>query len=102
MSRDVPGGTASLVLGIVSIVANFPIVGLVVAYIGYQKARAAKALCDMSPGFYTNAGVAQAGYILCIIGMVLGSISTLCGCGYFAVVIAAIIGVATGTHQGGP
>lgn len=100
ISRDAPGATAALVLGIISVVFNIPIVGLILALIGLSKARNAKAMCDANPGCYSNAGVAQAGMILSIIGIVLGSISTLCGCGYFAFVGLAIMGAASGAGSG--
>ncbi len=100
ISREAPGATASLVLGIISVVFNIPIVGLILALIGLSKARHAKALCDANPGYFNNAGVAQAGMILSIIGIVLGAISTLCGCGYFAMIGMAIMGAAgaAGSH----
>ncbi len=101
VSRELPGATASMVLGIISIVFNVPLVGLILAYIGFQKAKEAKALSDAHPGYYTNAGIAQAGYILSIIGMCLGGFSTLCGCGYFAIALIAVIGGVAGAGSGG-
>lgn len=100
VSREAPGATTGLVLGIISVVANFPIVGLLLAIIGFQRAREAKALCDANPGMYTNGGIATAGYVLCIVGICLGALSSLCGCGYFAVVIIAMMSAAAGS--GGP
>ena len=90
--RDAPGATAGLVLGICSIVFSWPIVGLILAWIGFTKSRDAKALCELNPGVYSNYGVAQAGFICSIIGLCLGAFSTLCGCGYFAIVFMAIAG----------
>jgi len=90
--QDAPGATAGLVLGICSIVFSWPIVGLILAWIGFTKSRDAKALCELNPGMYSNYGVAQAGYICSIIGLCLGAFSTLCGCGYFAIVFMAIAG----------
>lgn len=101
VSRDVPGATAALVLGIITVVVNIPVAGLIMAIIGLSKARAAKAMCDARPGYYTNAGVVQAGMILCIIGIVLGSISTLCGCGYFAFLLLMLMGIAAGAGGAG-
>ena len=95
-SREAPGATASLVLGIISIVMNVPVIALILAIVGLQKAIEAKAACAARPGFYTNAGVAQAGYVLCIIGICVSSLSTLCGCGYFAIILIALIGAAAG------
>lgn len=90
--RDAPGATAGLVLGICSIVFSWPIVGLILAWIGFTKSRDAKALCELNPGVYSNYGVAQAGFICSIIGLCLGAFFTLCGCGYFAIVFMAIAG----------
>src|SRR5688572_14355635 len=69
---EAPGATASMIMGIISIVVNIPIGGLILAYLGFQKAGEAKALIAQNPGMYSNAGTAQAGYVLCIIGMCLG------------------------------
>ena len=97
---ELPGATAGLVLGICSIVFTFPVVGLILGFIGFQKSREAKQVAEMNPGIYSNAGVAQAGYVCSIIGLILGGISTLCGCGYFIIVIVALAGAAAA--QGGP
>ena len=102
ISREAPGATASLVLGIISVVFNIPLVGLILALVGLSKARSAKALCDAHPGMFSNAGVAQAGMILSIIGICLGGISTLCGCGYFAIIIMALRGAAGAGGGAGP
>jgi hypothetical protein len=101
-SREVPGATAAMVLGIISIVMNVPVVALILSLIGLSKARAAKALCDAHPGYYTNAGIAQAGMVLCIIGICLGSLSTLCGCGYFAMIALALLSGAGAGAGAGP
>lgn len=98
--RDVPGGTASLVLGIISIVLNIPVVGLILALIGLSKARAAKAMCDANPGYYQNAGVAQAGFVCSIIGICLGGLSKAVGCRYGSIVIIALFGAAAGGAGG--
>jgi hypothetical protein len=90
--REAPGATAGLVLGICSIVFSWPILGLILAWIGFIKSRDAKALCEQNPGVYSSHGVAQGGYICPIIGLCLGAFTTLCGCGYFALVVTAIIG----------
>ncbi|MDY7107035.1 MAG: hypothetical protein SYC29_00205 [Planctomycetota bacterium] len=92
--REAPGATAGLVLGICSIVFSWPILGLILAWIGFVKSREAKAYCELNPGVYSNYGVAQGGYICSIIGLCLGAFTTLCGCGYFAIVAMAIAGSA--------
>ncbi len=101
-SSEAPGATASLVLGIISVVFNIPLVGLILALVGLSKARSARALCDAHPGAFNNAGVAQAGMILSIIGICLGGLSTLCGCGYFALIVFALMSAARGAAAGGP
>ncbi len=37
--QEVPGATAGLVLGICSIVINLPLVGLILAWIGFSKSK---------------------------------------------------------------
>lgn len=89
---EAPGATAGLVFGILSIVLSWPIVGLILAFIGLSKSKDAKLLCESEPDVYSGEGLAQAGYVCSIIGICLGALSTLCGCGYFAVVAAMIAG----------
>ncbi len=89
---ELPGATAGLVLGICSIVFSAPIVGLILGFLGLQKSRAAKQTAAMNPGIYANAGIAQAGYVCSIIGLVLGALSLLSCCVglvIFAIMIAA-------------
>lgn len=100
---ELPGATAGLVFGICSLVFSFPVVGIILAWLGYSKSRDAKALGEQNPGVYTNLGVAQAGYIVGIVGLILGGLSTLCGCGYvifFVIMIGA--GAAGAASGGGP
>ena len=97
---DAPGATAGLVFGILSIVISWPIIGLIFGFIGLSKSKQAKELCQSQPEVYCNEGLAQAGYICSIIGICLGGLSTLCGCGYFAFIIAMIAGGAGGSSSG--
>jgi len=99
-TTEAPGATAGLVLGILSIVLGFPVVQLILAYIGFTKSKEAKRLCEANPGMYSNAGVATAGYICSIIGLVLGCLSLLLCCGYVGVIVLAIGGAATGAAAG--
>ncbi len=98
---DLPGATAGLVLGILSIVFSAPVIGLLLGFLGLQKSREAKQVAELNPGVYSNLGVAQAGFVCSIVGMVLGVMSSLCGCGWFLLVIVAIFGAAAG-QGGGP
>ena len=93
---DLPGATASLVLGILSIVLIIPVVNLVLAFIGLQKAREAKQIAELNPGVYTNLGVAQAGFVCSIVGLALGVLTLLCGCTWFVVTIGVILAGAAG------
>ena len=93
--QDAPGATAGLVLGILSIVFMGPI-GLILGWIGFSKSKDAKLICEMNPGMFSNAGVAQAGYICSIIGLILGAIGSLCFCGYIIMIFAVIGGAAAG------
>ncbi len=98
---ELPGATAGLVLGICSIVFSAPIIGLILGFIGFQKARGARKVAELNPGIYSNAGVAQAGYVCCIIGLILGGISTLFGC--VSIVLFAVLaaGAAAAASQAG-
>jgi hypothetical protein len=90
---EAPGATAGLVLGILSIVFSGPIIGLIFGIIGLMKSREAKAFCEMHPDS-PSAGIAQAGFICSIIGTCISALTTLCGCGYFIVVVLALGGAA--------
>jgi len=98
--QEAQGATAGLVLGILSIVFVIPLLGLIMPFFGLSMWRSAKTLVDANPGAYSNGGVATAGYVCNIIGLILNGLSTLCGCGYFIFVILAIGGAAA--SGGGP
>ncbi len=98
---ELPGATAGLVLGICSIVFSGPIIGLILGFIGFQKARGAKQVAEINPGIYSNAGVAQAGYVCSIIGLILGGITTLFGCVSIVILAILAVGVAGAAAQGG-
>jgi uncharacterized protein YqgC (DUF456 family) len=91
---ELPGATAGLVLGICSIVFSGPLIGVLLGFLGLTKAKEAKQFQELNPGIYANAGVAQAGYVCSIIGLVLGAFTTLCGCGYVVIIVVALMGAA--------
>ncbi len=95
---ELPGATAGLVLGICSIVFSGPLIGVLLGFLGLMKSKEARQFAELYPGIYANAGVAQAGYVCSIIGLILGAITTLCGCGYAVLVMFLIVGAAS---QGG-
>ena len=97
---ELPGATAGLVLGICSIVFSGPLVGLLLGFLGLVKSREARQFAEMNPGIYSNAGVAQAGFVCSIIGLVLGGFTTLCGCAYAVFIVILIAGAAAGAGGG--
>jgi hypothetical protein len=97
---ELPGATAGLVLGICSIVFSGPLVGLLLGFLGLVKSKEARQFAELNPGIYANAGVAQAGYVCSIIGLILGAFTTLCGCGYFIFFVIVIMGAAAGGASG--
>ncbi len=97
---ELPGATAGLVLGICSIVFSGPLIGLLLGFLGLLKSREAKQFAEMHPGIYANAGVAQAGYVCSIIGLILGALSVLsCCCG--GLLFLFIVGSAGAAAQSG-
>ena len=70
--QTLPNAVASMVLGICSLVFGCPVVGLVLAIIGLNKAKKAYAINEQYPGYYTGVGFAKAGKITSIVGIVLG------------------------------
>jgi hypothetical protein len=102
MLPEAPGATAGLVLGICSLVFSLPVIGLVLAFIGFQKSKEAKLICEMNPTSVSGYGLAKGGYVCSIVGMCVGAFSTLCGCGYFIIAALAIAGGAAGAGAAGP
>jgi len=97
---DLPGATAGLVLGICSIVFTIPLVSLLLAFLGLMKAKEAREFAELYPGYYANAGVAQAGYVCSIIGLILGALSVLsCCCG--GLLFLFLVGTAGAAAQSG-
>lgn len=79
--EKLPNSTASLVLGIISIVfaCCCSIVGSVIGVIGLVLANKAIALHNVDPSVYKGFDNAKAGKILNIIGIVLGAIMLVVG-----------------------
>lgn len=70
--EPVPHSTASLVLGILSVLTGWIIIGLILGIIGLVQGNKSKKLYNLNPGKYTGSGVFQAGRITSIIGIVFG------------------------------
>lgn len=90
VKKPLPNATATLVLGICSIVFGCFFVGLVLGIIGLAISGKSRAMYMQNPNEYEGYGSLNAGRILSIIGIVLGALTTL-----YYVVIVMIIGAAT-------
>jgi hypothetical protein len=71
-----PNSSATLVLGILSIVLGCGF-GLVLGIIGLAISKEAKQLYDKNPDAYSGYGNLNSGRVLCIIGIVLSGVSIL-------------------------
>ncbi len=75
-------------------------VSLLLAYLGLVKSKEARQFAELNPGIYANAGVAQAGYVCSIIGLILGALSVLsCCCG--GILFLFVMGTAGAAAQSG-
>lgn len=75
--QPLPNANATLVLGILSIVFGCAIAGFVLGIIGLAISKDGKRLYDADPEKYYGYGNLQAGRVLSIIGVVIGSFSVL-------------------------
>ncbi len=73
--QKLPGALAGMILGIVAIATSCYIAGFILGIIGLSKSKKALALDAENPEVYTGAGMAKAGKICSIIGIVVGAIS---------------------------
>lgn len=88
LSADNPGATAGMVLGIVSLMTTWvPVAGLVTGIVGTVKSSGA---LNRAKQGYNKKGVALAGKIMSIIGIVLSCIMPLI---VAAIVIPAVVGI---------
>jgi hypothetical protein len=71
-----PNATAVLVLGICSIVFSCVFVGLVCGIIGLVMASKGRQLYRENPGMYEGYGQLNAGWIMSIVGVVIGGLYT--------------------------
>jgi len=75
--QQLPNSTATLVLGILSIVLGCGILGLVFGIIGLVLSKEGKLLYDENPNGYSGWGNLNAGRIMCIIGIVFSGLSII-------------------------
>lgn len=75
--QQLPNASATLVLGILSIVTGCFILGLILGIIGLAISSKDKRMYEENPKGYTGYGSLNAGRILSIIGIVLGGLIIL-------------------------
>lgn len=88
--KELPNSTATLILGICSIVFGCFIVGFVLGIVGLAISGTSKKLYLQNPNEYTGYGSLNAGRIMSIIGIVLGGITIL-----YYIIAVVFIGAAT-------
>ncbi len=93
-----PNASATLVLGILSLVLGCGILGLILGIIGLSISKEAKQLYDKDPDAYIGYGNLNAGRVLCIIGIVIGSISLMVLL-FWILGIAALVGTFAGLES---
>ena len=71
-----PNATATLVLGILSIVIGCFSIGLILGIIGLVISKEGRELYDRNPDGYIGYSSLNAGRVLCIIGIIMGGIGT--------------------------
>ncbi len=86
IKKPLPNATATLVLGICSIVFGCFIVGLALGIIGLAISGNSRRMYLNNPSEYEGYGMLNAGRILSIIGIVLSSITVI----YYVVVVMII------------
>lgn len=88
--QELPNSTATLVLGICSLVFGCFFVGIILGIIGLTISGKSKKLYLQNPNNYNGYGALNAGRIMSIIGVVLGAITIL-----FYIIVVIIIGTAS-------
>jgi hypothetical protein len=92
--ETLPNATAVLVLGICSIVFGCFFVGLVLGIIGIALSGKGRKLYKDNPTQYEGYGSLNAGFIMSIIGTVIGGLYTI----YFIIVGGTILSMLGNTH----
>ena len=98
VKTPLPNASATLVLGILSIVVGCGGLGLVLGIIGLVISKEAKQMYDQNPDAYTGYGNLNAGRVLSIIGVVIGGISLLVFI-FWILGIAALVGTFAGLES---
>jgi hypothetical protein len=85
--QTLPNSTAVLVLGICSIVFGCFFVGLILGIVGINMAGKGRKMYRDNPELYDGYGSLNAGWIMSIIGTILGGLYTI-----YWIIIVAILG----------
>ena len=85
--ETLPNSTAVLVLGICSIIFGCFFVGLILGIIGLNLAGKGRKMYNANPELYDGYGALNAGWIMSIIGTILGGLYT-----FYWIILIAIIG----------
>ena len=86
--ETLPNSTGVLVLGICSIVFGCFFVGMILGIIGLNMAKKGRRMYKDNPELYDGYGSLNAGWIMSIIGTIIGSLYTI----YFIIVVALLGG----------
>jgi hypothetical protein len=84
--QTLPNSTATLILGICSIVFGCFFIGLILGIIGLVLSGKGKQMYNSNPELYDGYGALNAGRIMSIIGVILGSLYTL----YYIVLVVLL------------
>ena len=86
--EKLPNSTAVLVLGICSIIFGCFFIGIILGIIGLNMAGKGRKMYRDNPELYDGYGALNAGWIMSIIGTILGSLYTI----YYIVLLALLGG----------
>ncbi|MEI6061902.1 MAG: CCC motif membrane protein [Bacteroidota bacterium] len=86
--QQLPNATIVLVLGICSIIFGCFFVGLVLGIIGLSLSGSGRKMYKLNPELYEGYGTLNAGYIMSIIGIILGGLYAI----YWLIAVAILGG----------
>lgn len=89
MKQTLPNSTAVLVLGICSLVFGCFFIGLILGIVGIVLSGQGRKLYRTDPTLYEGYGALNAGYIMSIIGTVLGGIYVL----YYIIIGGTVLSI---------
>ena len=93
--QTLPNSTAVLILGIASIVTGCFFIGLILGILGIVLSGKGRKLYKENPSLYEGYGNLNAGYIMSIIGTILGALYVL----YVIIVGGTVLSILSTTSQ---